>query len=65
MTNSLIFYKKETSFTNLLNFPFQTAYEAGHSEAVMKLVEKYDYEVNFLMPSSGLSLFLVRNVTIF
>ena len=38
---------------------FQTAYEEGHTEAVIRLVEKYGYDVNYVMPSSGLSLFLV------
>jgi hypothetical protein len=40
-------------------FKFQTAYEEGHTEAVIRLVEKNGYDVNYVMPSSGLSLFLV------
>lgn len=36
----------------------KTAYEEGHTEAVIRLVEKYAYDVNYVMPSSGLSLFL-------
>ncbi|KAL3831623.1 hypothetical protein ACJMK2_023356 [Sinanodonta woodiana] len=36
----------------------KTAYEPGHTEAVMHLVEKLHYDVNFAMPSNGLTLFL-------
>ncbi|CAC5391732.1 unnamed protein product [Mytilus coruscus] len=36
----------------------KSAYEPGHTEAVIALVEKYGYDVNYVMPSSGLSLFL-------
>ncbi|XP_048756124.1 ankyrin-1-like isoform X2 [Ostrea edulis] len=36
----------------------KTAYEPGHTEAVVKLVERYGYDVNYVMPTNGLSLFL-------
>ncbi|XP_063419726.1 26S proteasome non-ATPase regulatory subunit 10-like [Mytilus trossulus] len=36
----------------------KSAYEPGHTEAVISLVEKYGYDVNYVMPSGGLSLFL-------
>ncbi|XP_062570233.1 poly [ADP-ribose] polymerase tankyrase-2-like [Saccostrea cucullata] len=36
----------------------KTAYEPGHTEAVVKLVEQYGYDVNYVMPTNGLSLFL-------
>ncbi|KAK3108342.1 hypothetical protein FSP39_005885, partial [Pinctada imbricata] len=36
----------------------QTAYEPGHTSIVIKLMEDYHYDVNYRMPSSGLTLFL-------
>lgn len=36
----------------------KTAYEPGHTEAVVKLVEHYGYNINYVMPTNGLSLFL-------
>ena len=38
---------------------FQTAYEPGHTEAVIDIVEKLHYDVNSAIPSNGLTLFLV------
>jgi len=37
----------------------QTAYEPGHMEACMNLIEKLHYNVNSEIPSNGLTLFLV------
>ena len=39
---------------------FQTAYEPGHTEAVINIVEKLHYDVNSAIPSNGLTLFLVN-----
>ena len=39
---------------------FQTAYEPGHTEAVIDIVEKLHYDVNSAIPSNGLTLFLVN-----
>nr|AIE16097.1 sex determining protein Fem-1 like protein [Pinctada margaritifera] len=36
----------------------KTAYEPGHKQLVIRLLEKYHYDVNYKMPSSGLTLFL-------
>ncbi|XP_074659171.1 uncharacterized protein LOC141911949 [Tubulanus polymorphus] len=36
----------------------KTAYEKGHAEAVIRLVNKLQYDVNYAIPTSGLTLFL-------
>lgn len=38
---------------------FQTAYEPGHAETVINIIEKLHYDVNSVIPSNGLTLFLV------
>ena len=35
-------------------------YEPGHTEAVLNIVEKLHYDVNSVIPSNGLTLFMVR-----
>ncbi|XP_060065017.1 ankyrin-1-like [Ylistrum balloti] len=36
----------------------KTAYRPGHTEAIMMLVNQFGYDVNYIIPSTGLSLFL-------
>ncbi|CAH1788961.1 unnamed protein product [Owenia fusiformis] len=36
----------------------KTAYEPGHTEALIKKLELSSYDINFALPSNGLSLFL-------
>ncbi|XP_021377561.1 tankyrase-2-like isoform X2 [Mizuhopecten yessoensis] len=36
----------------------KTAYQPGHTEAIMMLVDQFGYDVNYVIPSTGLSLFL-------
>ncbi|KAK3580577.1 hypothetical protein CHS0354_002671 [Potamilus streckersoni] len=50
-------YEKTASDYSIFDLA-KTAYEPGHKEAVMHLVEKLHYDVNFAMPSNGLTLFL-------
>lgn len=36
----------------------KTAYQPGHTEAIKMLVDQFGYDVNYIIPSTGLSLFL-------
>ncbi|XP_033751876.1 serine/threonine-protein phosphatase 6 regulatory ankyrin repeat subunit C-like [Pecten maximus] len=36
----------------------KTAYQPGHTEAITMLVDQFGYDVNYIIPSTGLSLFL-------
>ena len=38
---------------------FQTAYEPGHTDAVIDIVQRHHYDVNMILPYNGLTLFMV------
>ena len=43
---------------------FQTAYIKGHTEEVMKLVDILSFDVNFPIPTTGMTLLLVSVITV-